>query len=308
MHVLKSLIIIVGIGLVTSCGNGTKKEAAAKAKDEVAQAKKELSIVERVDKTQAVLGSATADFDQIATLDHHRMAKEVGVYTPPAIAMIFSDKQINIDLLTGADPILGLDLPFKLLVYTEADTSKVSVAYTSGDFIAKRHGMDAAAFAEYNNMMAKVLQTVDTGMISETSLDSVQKGFGIIKIESDYDFATTMQNLKAIVKAQSDTRWFGEIDYQAAASKVNIDLKANTLLLFGGPAPGGKAMMTSPKIGLDAFCQKLLVYEDADGVVWVAFNDIVAFANLYYGTATKPQQMINQRLFATFSKAVKKAA
>ena len=67
-------------------------------------------------------------------------------------------------------------------------------------------------------------------------------------------------------------------------------------------------MMTSPKIGLEAFCQKLLVYEDADGVVWVAFNDIVAFANLYYGTATKPQQMINQRLIATFSKAVKKAA
>ena len=67
-------------------------------------------------------------------------------------------------------------------------------------------------------------------------------------------------------------------------------------------------MMTSPKIGLDAFCQKLLVYEDTDGVVWVAFNDIVAFANLYYGAATKPHQMINQGLFATFLKAVKKAA
>ncbi len=69
----------------------------------------------------------------------------------------------------------------------------------------------------------------------------------------------------------------------------------------------GKAIMTSPKTGLDAFCQKLLVYEDDKGEVWVAFNDIVAFANLYYGTATKPQQMINQRLIAAFSKAVKKA-
>ncbi len=299
--IVSFLSVVVALMSLQSCEEKKAKEVAPVAN-------KELSIVERVDQTHAVLSSALANFDQIANLDHHRMAKEVGIYTPPAIAMIFSDKQINIDLLAGADPLLGLDLPFKLLVYTEADTSKVSVAYTSGDFIAKRHGMDAAAFADYNSKIAGVLQVVDSEMISETSLDSVQKGFGIIKIESDYDFATTMQNLNAIVKAQSDTRWFGEIDYQAEASKANLDLKANTLLLFGGPAPGGKAMMTSPKIGLDAFCQKLLVYEDADGVVWVAFNDIVAFANLYYGTTTKPQQMINQRLIATFSKAVKKAA
>ena len=74
----------------------------------------------------------------------------------------------------------------------------------------------------------------------------------------------------------------------------------------GGPAPGGKAMETTPKIGLDAFCQKLLVYEDLNGIVWIAFNDIVAFSELYYGLSTKPQNMINQRLTATFSKAVKK--
>ena len=84
------------------------------------------------------------------------------------------------------------------------------------------------------------------------------------------------------------------------------DLDLTILLLFGAPAPGGKAMMTTPKIGLDAFCQKLLVYENSNGEVWIAFNDIVACSNLYYGIATKQQKMINQRLSATFSKAVKK--
>ena len=52
------------------------------------------------------------------------------------------------------------------------------------------------------------------------------------------------------------------------------------------------------------FCQKLLVYENESGEVWIAYNDIVAFANLYYQTSTKPQQMINQRLKMTFSKAI----
>ena len=65
-------------------------------------------------------------------------------------------------------------------------------------------------------------------------------------------------------------------------------------------------MMTTPKIGLDAFCQKLLVYENGNGEVWVSYNDIVAFAELYYKASTKPQQMINKRLKVTFTKAVSK--
>ncbi len=104
--------------------------------------------------------------------------------------------------------------------------------------------------------------------------------------------------------SQGDTKWFADVDYQKEASVLGIVLRPTTLLLFGGPAPGGKAMMTSPKIGLDAFCQKLLVYENESGEVWIAYNDIVAFANLYYQTSTKPQQMINQRLKMTFSKAI----
>lgn len=64
-------------------------------------------------------------------------------------------------------------------------------------------------------------------------------------------------------------------------------------------------MMTTPKIGLDAFCQKLLVYQNDKDEVWIAFNDIVAFAELYYGASTKPQNMINKRLIMTFTKAVK---
>lgn len=295
----------MGLAIFSSCAKGTKKEAESSNKQEV-QVPVEKPIVERVDALASTLNAAAAKFEIIATLDHHRMAKKEGVYTPPAIAMIFSDDQINTDLLAKADPLIGLDLPFKVLAYTESDTAKVSLAYTSGDFIAKRHGLQAADMTDYKARLSEVLTVVDAQMISATSLDSVQKGFGVVNIVSDYDYETTVQKLREIVMAQSDTQWFGEIDYQAAASKKGVEIAPNILLLFGGPAPGGQAMMTTPKIGLDAFCQKLLVYKDANGAVQVAFNDIVAFANLYYGSSTKPQSMINQRLIGTFSKAVKK--
>lgn len=301
---LKLLSFIVGLGMLSSCSNVAKKESE---KEKEVGAKATQTIIQRVDEASSALSSATANFDKIATLDHHRMAKEEGVFTPPAIAMIFSDNKINTDLLAKGDPLLGLDLPFKVLAYAEPDTMRVSVAYTSGDFIAKRHGMDAADFVAYNDALATVLKVVDEAMISPSSLDSVQKGFGIVRITSEYDYDTTVQKLRDIVMAQSDTKWFGEIDYQEAARQAGVNIKPNILLLFGGPAPGGQAMMTSPKIGLDAFCQKLLVYEDSEGKIQVAFNDIVAFAKLYYGSNTKPQMMINQRLTATFSKAIKRA-
>ncbi|MGI9531630.1 DUF302 domain-containing protein [Lutimonas sp.] len=303
-HFLKSLLLITGLGILSSCSNVAKKDAAKEKEDTAAV---EQPVVQRVDDVKSALSSATGNFDIIATLDHHRMAKDEGVYTPPAIAMIFSDNQINTGILSKATPLVGLDLPFKVLAYTESDTAKVSVAYTSGDFIAKRHGLNIAEFRDFNRALDEVLKAVDSDMISPTSLDSVQKGFGIVSITSDYDYTTTVQKLRDIVMAQSDTKWFGEIDYQAAAAEAGVAINPNILLLFGGPAPGGKAMMTSPKIGLDAFCQKLLVYQDGEGKVQVAFNDIVAFARLYYGSNTKPQLMINQRLTATFSKAIKKA-
>lgn len=263
------------------------------------------SILDQVDLVQKDITKELKSFKTIAVLDHHRMAKAEGVYTPASILNIFSDPAVNTPLI-AADQLMGLDLPFKILCYTEPDTSKVSLAFTSSEFISKRHGVTMAQLDAYSKVMDGLINTSGSQMLSTTNVDSVDKGFGIIQIASDYDFETTVANLRKIVMAQNDTKWFGEVDYKKDGLDQNADLRPTILLLFGGPAPGGKAMESSPKIGLDAFCQKLLVYEDQEGKVWVAFNNIVSFAELYYGTSTQPQAMINQRLEMTFTKAVKK--
>jgi uncharacterized protein (DUF302 family) len=75
------------------------------------------------------------------------------------------------------------------------------------------------------------------------------------------------------------------------------------MLLFGAPAPGGMCMAESPRLGLDAFCQKLLVFEDDQQQIRVAFNDIVSFATLHYGRNNAPQEVVNSRLDAAFRTA-----
>lgn len=282
------------MALITSCGINSNKESANEAP---------VNISQKVDEAVKQLEEEISSFKKIASLDHHRMAAAEGVYTPPSTAILFSDSKIDVALVQG-NQLAGLDLPFKVLCYSEPDTAQARVAYTSAEFIQKRHQLDAASLVDYKSNMTKVIASIPQEMVSVTDLSGVEEGFGIINIKSDFDHATTIESLRNIVMAQGDTKWFADIDYQKEASALGLSLRPTVLLLFGGPAPGGKAMVTSPKIGLDAFCQKLLVYEKDNGEVWIAYNDIIAFSELYYGSSTKPQQMINQRLKMTFTKAV----
>tara|TARA_R110000787_G_scaffold86285_3_gene184005 strand:+ start:20823 stop:21728 length:906 start_codon:yes stop_codon:yes gene_type:complete len=294
MNLIKALFIISIITSFTSCKENTPKKVTVEPSKNITQ---------KVDDAVQQLEVEISDYKKVVSLDHHRMAAEVGVYTPPSIATIFSDAKIDINLVQE-NQLIALDLPFKVLCYAEPDILNVKVAYTSAEFIQKRHNLDPALLKDYNATMTKVIASFPKEMIVKTDLTNVNEGFGTVSIKSDFDFTTTVENLRTIVMSQGDTKWFADVDYQKDASAMEVTIRPTTLLLFGGPAPGGKAMMTSPKIGLDAFCQKLLVYENENGEVWLAYNDIVVFANLYYQTSTKPQNMINQRLKMTFTKAV----
>lgn len=294
MKTSKPVFFILIISLLASFGEQSKKEET--------QSK---TIVQKVDGLSEMLEGEIASFQKVAILDHHRMAAEAGVYTPPSIVTIFSDPKTEVALIQ-TNQLIGLDLPFKVLCYAEPDTTEAKAAFTSAEFIQKRHHIDTESLQAYQKTMNHVIESLPQEMISKTDVSNVDEGFGIVQIKSDFDFATTVQNLRNIVMAQSDTKWFADVDYQQQAAGQNIEIRPTILLLFGGPAPGGKAMFTSPKIGLDAFCQKLLVYENETGEVWIAYNDIVDFAELYYQTSTKPQQMINKRLKMTFTKAVTK--
>lgn len=269
----------------------------------ISQKKKSNDIRTKVDLEVKKLKLNTDKFAPVVSIDHARLAEEVGVYTPPSIVSIFSNTEVNSSLLQ-LNQLIGLDLPYKILCYSEPDTLKPSIAYTSASFIQKRHGLSDADITDYSNDIKFVLQSLPEKNISPTNVELVDKHFGIISFQSDFDFNSTIEKLKKSILSQGDTKWFGEIDFQKEAESVNIKIDKTTLLLFGGPAPGGLAMVDSPKLGLDAFCQKLLVFENNKKQVIVAFNDIPAFSILYYDRSTKPQEIINGRLKSVFEKAL----
>jgi uncharacterized protein (DUF302 family) len=245
---------------------------------------------------------ASAGLKDIVAIDHSRLAAAEGVPMPPAHVQIFSDSVANSAILQ-ANIRAGLDLPFRILSYSEKGTP--SLAYTSSDFIAKRHGInDQEIFSAFEEKLDGVLSQLTDLPEPKAAPVGADKDFGVLELVSNYDVPETVARIRKAVTAQPDTVWFAEIDFQAEARESGVDIAPAQLLLFGGPAPGGVAMAEFPAIGLDAFCQKLLVYRDDQGNTRVIFNDIAAFAELHYGSSAKPHAMLNKRLTKTFSTAI----
>lgn len=257
-------------------------------------------------KLSKLVASNLDAFKKIDTIDHSRLAAEEGVTMPPSVLTIYSDPAVNTALMK-LKPRVGLDLPCKVLVYEES--GKQAVAFPAAEFLAKRHSItESAALSQYSKALEAGLSGVEAQAQLPVGADKVTLNYGIGEIVSDFPLKESIARLKKVVMSQGDTVWLGDIDFQSEAAEKGEKLSGATLLLFGGPKPGGVAMAKFPKLGLDAFCQKLLVYEDEEGAVKVIFNDIVAMAELHYGTSADPHKMINGRLMKTFESAVKESA
>jgi len=93
----------------------------------------------------------------------------------------------------------------------------------------------------------------------------------IIKI-SQQDFETTYQKLKGVLENNPNLKIMLELNHQANAAANGMTLLPTRIILFGNPKLGTPLMQSSQTIGID-LPQKIIVYQDAAGIVRVAYND-----------------------------------
>ncbi len=254
-----------------------------------------------VDKNFLELETAVveAGATPIASIDHARLAKAEGVEMPASRVLIFSDPEINTPILEE-NVRAGLDLPFRVLSFDQDD--RPQIAYTDSQFLKVRHGLnDTQALNTFESKLLEVLNGLDAAPGPTNGLFA---DYGVIELRSPLSVPKAVERLSKAVMKQDDTVWFGEVDFAAEASHLGVEMPDAVLLLFGGPAPGGVAMAGFPAIGLDAFCQKLLVYANEEGGSVVIFNDIAALAELHYGFSAEPHHGLNKRLTSTFRTAI----
>jgi uncharacterized protein (DUF302 family) len=94
---------------------------------------------------------------------------------------------------------------------------------------------------------------------------------GVVTIASKHSCAITVQRLEALLGEHGVTI-FARIDFSGDARRVGLELRPEQMLIFGNPKAGTALMAASAVSGLDLPI-KALIWEDADGRTWVAYND-----------------------------------
>lgn len=247
--------------------------------------------------------AASDVLEEIADIDHSRLGAEAGSIMPPAKVLIFSNPELDARLV-GINPLIAVDLPLRVLAYESSD-GESRVIYNSFDYLRSRYGLGERPELQaiFDASMADVLLGIDRDEVMKFADDTMQPN-GIVTLASPFDFEETVERVTAAIDAQDDTVWFGTVDFQARARDHGVDIEPALLLLFGGPAPGAKAMAEAPTLGLDAFCQKVLVWQDESGTVNVGFNDLLAIAERQKVSRSFALRVINHRLNSTFQEAL----
>lgn len=107
-------------------------------------------------------------------------------------------------------------------------------------------------------------------------------GDGVVRVKSAYDFATTVERLKADVAAKG-IKFFDAIDQSGLGAKAGISLAPSTLLVFGNPPLGIQFLSANPDAGLD-WPVRLLVTQDEKGQVWAVYTDFSWIARRHHIT------------------------
>jgi uncharacterized protein (DUF302 family) len=108
-----------------------------------------------------------------------------------------------------------------------------------------------------------------TALIGQARADTSSDG--VVTVKSDYSVAETVSRIKKDV-ARKGLMLFGVIDEAKLGNAAGNHVLPSRLVMFGNPALGTTFVTANQKAGLD-WPVRVLVYQDADGAVFAAYND-----------------------------------
>ena len=111
------------------------------------------SVAQTVKKIERIVRKK--GFTVFAVIDHAAGAKKAGLQLHPETEIIFGNPKMGTKLMQ-AEPLTGLDLPVRILVY-ETSKGEVKIAYRNGNWMAKEHGLTLTKLtAKMNGALDKI--------------------------------------------------------------------------------------------------------------------------------------------------------
>lgn len=94
---------------------------------------------------------------------------------------------------------------------------------------------------------------------------------GLVVTQSQHSVSETGDRLVSVLEDKGMTV-FDRINHGEGAKKVGLELRPTEVVIFGNPKVGTPLMQCSQSVAID-LPQKMLVWEDEAGDVWLAYND-----------------------------------
>lgn len=113
------------------------------------------------------------------------------------------------------------------------------------------------------------------------------KAEGIVRVRSTHNFDETVDRLKAAIAAKG-VRFFDALDQQALGREANLAIGKSVIVRFGNPPLGVQFLQANRYAGLD-WPVRMLVVEESDGSVWLAWTDFNFMAKRYHITTQRAQ-------------------
>ena len=228
-----------------------------------------------VAETMASLETALNANDAIsivAQIDHQANAANNELELRPTRVTLFGNPRLGTPLMQ-INQLAGLDLPQKMFAWTDAQ-GQSNIAYNSAEYLSGRHGLgDAQSTLDtINGALAALASNAGGQEFTAAEVSAPSLGEGIVVVPSDNDFDTTYNTLRGAIDAAGPLRIIAELDHSANAANVELALAPTRLIVFGNPNLGTPLMQSGQSIGID-LPQKMLVYQNAEGEVSVAYND-----------------------------------
>lgn len=125
---------------------------------------------------------------------------------------------------------------------------------------------------------------------------TIDKENGVINQPSKHSVDETVEKLEGILRAKG-VALFALVDHSGEAEKVGLKMPPTKLLIFGNPKAGTPLMLAAPGIAID-LPLKILVWEDAQGKVWVSYNSPAYLQNRH---GLPPELLQNIAVVATLA-------
>jgi uncharacterized protein (DUF302 family) len=129
---------------------------------------------------------------------------------------------------------------------------------------------------------------------------------GLLRKASPHSVEKTADLFEAAVRSKG-LKVFPRFDHAAAAREFGLTMRPAVVVVFGNPRYGTPLMETHPAAGID-FPPKAIVYEDAEGRVWIAYNSSEYFYDALFRRHGLPYGAEEKERFAGALEALTDAA